>query len=181
MFTLSLDDELSLSLVQHSYAKDYYRIVCGEREYLSEWLAWPPHANGEAFFEQFIKGALHGYAEGKSLTCAMIYQGNVVGNVSFNSISRSLKKVEIGYWLSNEYQGKGIASRCVLALVQLAFDEMGIEKVQIAAATGNQPSRRLCERLGFRLEGVITNAEDLNGRIVDHAIYGLRSGQEEQA
>jgi ribosomal-protein-serine acetyltransferase len=48
-----------------------------------------------------------------------------------------------------------------------------MEKVQISAATQNKPSRAVCERLGFSLEGVITRAENLNGPVVDHAIYGL--------
>ena len=40
-------------------------------------------------------------------------------------------------------------------------------------ATENLASRAICERLGMKLEGIISNAENLNGRIVDHAIYGL--------
>ncbi|MEZ8140996.1 GNAT family N-acetyltransferase [Enterovibrio sp. FF113] len=174
MFIFTVDDEVSLALVQPSFAKDYYRIVCQERAYLSTWLAWPPHANEEAFFERFIQGALHDYADGKSLTCAIVYQERVVGNVSFNTICHQLKKVEIGYWLSESYQGKGIASRSVSAMIKMAFEDLGMEKVQIAAAVENLPSRRLCERLGFRLEGEISNAENVNGRIVDHAIYGLQ-------
>ncbi|CZF84459.1 MULTISPECIES: GNAT family N-acetyltransferase [Grimontia] len=173
MFTRQVTEDLAIALVQPSFAKNYYEIVCREREYLSHWLAWPPHANGEAFFETFVKSALHDYAEGKSLTCAMVYQDEIVGNISFNSINHELKKVEIGYWLSESFQGKGIASRCVQALIDIAFQELEMEKIQIAAATENLPSRKLAERLGFVLEGIITRNENLNGRVVDHAIYGL--------
>ncbi len=173
MFVRHLDENVSLALVQSSFAARYYQIVCREREYLSQWLAWPEHANGEAFFETFIKGALRDYAEGKSMTCAMLYRGDIVGNISFNTIDRELKKVEIGYWLSKDFQGKGIASRCVTGMVAIAFDELSMQKVEISAAQGNTRSRALCERLGFTLEGTIGNAENLNGRIVDHAIYGL--------
>lgn len=173
MFVRHLDESVSLALVQAGFAKRYYQIVCREREYLSQWLAWPIHANGEAFFKSFITSALHDYAEGKSMTCAMLYRGEVVGNISFNSINQDTKTVEIGYWLSQGFQGNGIASRCVTGLIAIAFDEMGMEKVQICAAIDNRPSRRLCERLGFVLEGEVGNAENLNGRIVGHAIYGL--------
>ncbi len=103
----------------------------------------------------------------------MIYKDKLVGNISFNSVSHQLKKVEMGYWLSSDYQGKGIVSRSVLKLIDVAFTDLDMEKVQISAATGNQPSRNVCERLGFVLEGTITRAENLNGRIVDHAVYGL--------
>ncbi|KXF80778.1 GNAT family N-acetyltransferase [Enterovibrio coralii] len=173
MFVYKIDEEVSLALVQPSFAMTYFDIVARERDYLSTWLAWPPHADGEAFFSAFITSSLKGYAEGKSMTCAMVYKGQVVGNVSFNTIDKSLKKATVGYWLSKDFQGNGITSRCVASLVDMAFNQLELTKVEIAAATGNAPSRRLCERLGFTLEGIITQAENLNDRIVDHAIYGL--------
>lgn len=173
MFTLRIEEGLQLALVSPRFAPRYLEIVRREREYLSQWLAWPPHAEDEEFFLSFIKRSLHDYADGKSLVCAMIYQDTVVGNISFNSINHELGKVEIGYWLSSDYQGKGIVSKSVAKLMEMAFIELGMSKVQISAAVENQASRNVCERLGFTLEGIITRAENLNGRIVDHAVYGL--------
>ncbi|KQB05453.1 GNAT family N-acetyltransferase [Vibrio anguillarum] len=173
MFTLDVDTDLKLALVSHKFAPHYLEIVSREREYLSQWLAWPPHANNEEFFLSFINRSLHDYADGKSLVCSMIYKDKLVGNISFNSINHELKKVEMGYWLSAEYQGKGIVSRSVLKLIDFAFTDLNMEKVQISAARENQPSRNVCERLGFLLEGIITRSENLNGRVVDHAVYGL--------
>ena len=173
MFSLKVDNEISLALVQPSFAPEIYRVVSAQVEYLSQWLAWPQNAYGEEFFLSFIKSSLQDYAEGKSLTCSVFYQNELVGNISFNAIHRSLKKAEIGYWLSHDWQGKGIMTRAVEKMIALAFEQYGLEKVEIHAAERNQPSRALCERLGFTLEGVITNAENLNGRIVNHAVYGL--------
>lgn len=59
-------------------------------------------------------------------------------------------------------------------LIEIALTELGMRKVEISVAVDNQPSRNVCERLVFSLEGVITCAENLNDQIVDHAIYGLR-------
>ncbi len=54
-----------------------------------------------------------------------------------------------------------------------------MEKVEISAAVENQSSRKVCERLQFNLEGIITRSENLNGRIiVDHAIYGLHRSKQ---
>jgi len=173
MFTLEVEKGLQLALIEPAFAAKYFEIVSREREYLGQWLAWPLHADGEAFFEGFVQKSLHDYADKKSLTCAMIFQGELVGNISFNSVNHSLKKVEIGYWLSKEYQGNGIVTKSVSKLIDMAFVEFAMEKVQISAAEGNRASRNVCERLGFSLEGIITRAENLNGRIVDHAVYGL--------
>lgn len=52
-----------------------------------------------------------------------------------------------------------------------------MERVQISVATENVPSRNICKRLGFAFEGAISNSENLNGRIVAHAIYSLSKEQ----
>ena len=173
MFSLDVEKGLKLVLIEPKVAPRLFEIVTKEREYLSQWLAWPPHVDGEEFFLSFIKRSLHDYADGKSLVCNIFYEDKLVGNVSFNQIDDQLKKVEIGYWLSAEYQGHGIMTKSVSKLIDIAFNELNMQKVEISAAVGNTSSRKVCERLGLSLEGVITRAENLNGRIVDHAVYGL--------
>lgn len=173
MFTLSVNDDIQLALVQPSFAAQYYSLVSTQKSDLGEWLSWPLHAHSEKFFADFILHALHDYADGKSMTCAIIYRGEIVGNVSFNTINVSLKKVQIGYWLAVNYRGKGIMSTVVGKMMEFAFNQLAMQKVEIFAATENIPSRAVCERLNMHLEGVITQAENLNGRIVDHAMYGL--------
>ena len=173
MFTVEVDNELVLALAEPSFAKKYFQISSTQQSYLSQWLAWPSHAKSEAFFLTFIKKALIKYAEGKAMSCAVFYKGELVGNVSFNSINHSLKVVEIGYWLSEQHQGNGIITRSVSKLIDIAFSDLGIEKVQISTGTQNIPSRKVCERLGMKLEGKVANREKINGIIIDHAIYGL--------
>ncbi|EHY9870995.1 GNAT family N-acetyltransferase [Vibrio vulnificus] len=173
MFTVEVEEGLELALVEPKLASKYLEIVSNQRDYLGEWLAWPPHAENKEFFLSFITQSLHDYADGKSLVCAMMYQNEVAGNISFNTINRDLQKVEIGYWLRRDLQGKGIVSKSLLKLIDYAFTELNMQKIQISAAVDNQASRNVCERLGFKLEGIITRAENLNGRVVDHAVYGL--------
>jgi ribosomal-protein-serine acetyltransferase len=177
MFTLKIESSLELVLVKPSFAKDYYTIVCAQRDYLGQWLAWPVHADSEEFFLLFVNKSIDDYTEGKSLTCAMVFEGEVVGNISFNTLSQALKKVEIGYWLSKDFQGKGIVTKSVLKFISYAFNQLDMEVVQISAAVGNTASRKVCDRLGFKLDGIIKNSENLNGRIVDHAVYSLNHEQ----
>jgi len=173
MFTLEVEKGLNLALVEPKFAPLYLDIVSKQRGYLSEWLAWPSHADNTDFFISFVKRSLHEYAEGNSMVCAMIYHDELVGNISFNTIDYQLHKVQIGYWLSKDHQGKGIISKSVAKLIEIAFENLDMQKVEISVAVDNQPSRKVCERLGFTLEGILTRAENLNGRIIDHALYGL--------
>ncbi len=173
LFKLEVDSEINLVFLTEKLADTLFQLVDSDREHLKKWLPWPPCTKSVEDSRLFIKNSIMAFAEGRAMTCAIEYRGDIVGVVSYNKILRSLRKVEIGYWLSSKYQGKGIITRSVEYLTRYALDEMGMEKVEIAAAAENQPSRRVCERLGFNLEGIIKNSENLHGRLVDLAIYGF--------
>ncbi|NVD08816.1 GNAT family N-acetyltransferase [Vibrio sp. JPW-9-11-11] len=177
MFKRTLDQDIELALIQESFAPYYSQIVSEQSEYLAQWLAWPPHCQSEQDFRLFAQRMLHDYADGKSMTCAIFYRNELVGNCSFNRINYDTRCVEIGYWLSQYYQGKGIMTRVVKHLIDIAFNELDMDKVQLSAAVGNQASRQVAERAGMVLEGIVTNQEKIADRILDHAIYGLKKAQ----
>jgi len=64
-------------------------------------------------------------------------------------------------------------TRCCRVLVDHAFEVLGLNRVAIPSAVGNKRSRALGQRLGFKEEGVIRDAEWLNDRFVDHAPYAV--------
>ena len=177
MFTQQVDENIELALVQPSFAALYVDLAKDNYDYLEQWLAWPPHNKVEADFKGFVEQCLTEYATEKSMVCGVFYQGDLVGTAGFNSINHDLKKAELGYWLGASMQGHGIITKVNKHLINIAFNELGMDKVQLCAAEHNLPSRAVAQRLGMTLEGIITNAENLNGRIVDHAIYGLLKEQ----
>jgi ribosomal-protein-serine acetyltransferase len=61
--------------------------------------------------------------------------------------------------------------------VDHAFEELGLGRVEIRAATGNARSRAIPIRLGLRDEGVVRRAEWLYDHFVDHVVYAI-SGEE---
>lgn len=172
MFIRKIDDELQLALPQKGFEKKYFEIIDSQRAYFSEWLSWVANYSREDA-DSFVSRSLHGYADGKSLTCSILYHGEIVGNISFNTINHDLKKVEIGYWLSQDYQGKGIMTRAVKAMLAIAKNELGMEIASIRASEGNLPSRAVTERLDFSFDGIIKNAEWVNGKIFNHVVYTL--------
>ncbi|WP_019615363.1 GNAT family N-acetyltransferase [Psychromonas ossibalaenae] len=173
MFSSTVDNEIKLALIEKSFAPLYVELAKENYTALERWLAWPPHCKSEQDFVSFIQKSLHDYADNKSMVCAVWFNEKLVGNVSFNTINHDLKKVDIGYWLAESAQGKGIMTRVCKKLINIAFSELNMHKIEISAASGNLASRAVCERLGMTLEGIVTNSENLNGRIVDHAVYGL--------
>lgn len=181
MFRLTVDKDINLVLLQESLAETIFQLVENNREYLTKWLPWPPETKTVEDTKDFIKKALTSFAEGERMSCAIEYQGEIVGVIGFNKIQKDLKKVEIGYWLSEEKQGKGIVTRACKRLIQYAFEEMGMEKVEIQVQPGNSDSQKICERLGFTKEGTITNSGNLHGTIIDLMIYAIRLDKSKDA
>jgi ribosomal-protein-serine acetyltransferase len=87
------------------------------------------------------------------------------------------RQAEIGYWLDKDTQGKGIITRATTTLVTYAFQEYGLNKVEIHAAVGNKKSRAVPERLGFTQEGILRQTEWLNGRAHDMVVYGVLASE----
>jgi len=170
---IEVDEEIQLSSVQESYAPAYVQLATENYDYLAKWLVWPPHVKTEKDFGGFISRCKRDHERGDAITFGTIYAGKLIGNIAYKYINNELKKVEIGYWIAKDYQGKGIISRACARLVEYAFTDLDMSKVEMCVASENKPSRAVCERLGMTLEGIISNAEFVQGRILDHAIYGL--------
>ncbi len=173
MLVLDVDEDIQLSSVQESYAKVYVALARENYDYLARWLVWPPFIKTEEDFGGFISRCKSAFERRDAITFGIIYAGDLIGNIAYKYINTELKKVEVGYWIAASHQGKGIICRACSRLVEYAFADLDMVKVEMCVASGNKPSRAVCERLGMTLEGIITNAEVVQGRVLDHAVYGL--------
>jgi ribosomal-protein-serine acetyltransferase len=80
---------------------------------------------------------------------------------------------EIGYWIRSRYEGRGLVTRACEALIDHAFDTIGLHRVVIRAGVENTRSRAIPERLGFTFEGIAREEGRGVGRFYDLAVYGL--------
>ena len=96
------------------------------------------------------------------------------GLVGFKDFDDSNHKIEIGYWLSQYQQGNGIMTRSVDALLDYAFEQLNMNRVQIKVAVDNKKSNRIPQKLGFKFEGVERDGELLaDNKYTDINVYSL--------
>lgn len=96
-----------------------------------------------------------------------------VGWVSLRIAERDLQTGEIGYSIVRDFRGRGIAREAVCALLDEAFTQAGLVRVNAYCLPENMPSRRLLERLGFSSEGVLPRGATVNGHIVDVLMHRM--------
>ncbi|MBT2583889.1 GNAT family protein [Planococcus sp. ISL-109] len=173
MFVHKVDEELALKLVETSDAERIFELTDRSRDMLREWLPWLDHTQTVGDTKRFIESGASNFVLGKSLNCAIVYQGELAGIAGFNEISEAKQTAYIGYWLDREYQGKGIMTRVASALTDYALMERGLNKVEIRAAVGNEKSRNVPVRLGYTEEGTIRQGEWLYDHFVDSVVYGM--------
>lgn len=80
---------------------------------------------------------------------------------------------ETGYWVAKDFLGKGYATEAATATMRFAFNELGAKAITINHYEGNDKSRRIIEKLGFRKAGVVekSHARCLDGVLLDEHQY----------
>jgi len=172
MTTIHVTEHIVLQPIDISDASDIFNTIDTQREYLGRWLPFIAFTLKIEDTRQFILSILNVSPEDRDNTFVIHYQDKFAGLIGFKSTDKQNKRTEIGYWLSEPYQKKGIMTLSVQSLIQLAFEEMDIHRIQIKCATGNIPSKSIPMRLGFKYEGTERDGELLTGnKYTDIEVY----------
>ena len=113
------------------------------------------------------------FQQGKALHITIFYQDKISGVVGFNQIDCVNNIGYAGYWLGQEYNGKGIMTKSVKELIEIGHNYYSLHRIDIRCAVENSRSRAIPERLGFQNEGIIRHAEKVYGKYLDYVVYGL--------
>ncbi len=100
--------------------------------------------------------------------------GEAVGSIAVTLKDDVYRKsAELGYWLAEPYWNRGIMTEAVRRICRHAFAAYDIVRIFAEPFACNTASRRVLERAGFTLEGVIKMSVYKNGRMLDSCIYAL--------
>jgi len=173
MFVTLPDDGIQLRLLEERHVEPVYALVDRNREYLRQWLPWVDSTRSSDDIETYIKMGLQLLADNGAFNAGIWLDDVLVGVVGYHRIDWADRTTAIGYWLDAHHQGRGIMTRAVRQMIDYAFDELQLNRVEIHCAISNEPSCSIPRRLGCREEGVLRQAEWLNDRFVDHVIYAV--------
>lgn len=167
-----LDEYSELRLLQTHQAEALFDLTDRNREHLRRWLPWVDGVQRAEDTRKFIQSRLEALAKSNGYDLTIWHRGQIAGTVGLFDMDGL--KGEIGYWLGQGFEGQGLMSRSVAALLQYAFIDLGLLRVQIRANVNNHKSRAIPERLGFTLEGILRNDSVLHNAISrNNALYAM--------
>lgn len=169
---LKVDSEIDLRRLQMSDAEEIFRTIDSQRDYLGEWLPFVETTKDVSSVEEFVKYVLSKPKENSEFAYTIRKNGDFAGLIDIKTTDLLNRKTEIGYWLSEEFQGQGIMTKAVERICKYAFQDLGLNRVQIKCASENYASQNIAKRLDFVLEGVERDGELLsNDQFTDLIIY----------
>jgi RimJ/RimL family protein N-acetyltransferase len=122
---------------------------------------------------RFVRSQLEHEGDALSLAVDLSATGQMIGDVVLFWHCQEDRSGEIGYILHPDHQGHGYATEACLALLGLAFDDLGLHRVTAEIDVRNPQSASVARRLGMREEGVRRAATLIKGEWVSHAVFAI--------
>ncbi len=168
---LQINPEITLRQISMDDASDVFNAIDQQREYLGRWLPFVGFTTKPEHTQAFISTISKVPLEEREYIFTIRKNDRFIGLIGFRDTDRSNRKTEIGYWLLDEFQGQGIITQSVAKLCDFAFAfaKLGLNRIQIKCAVGNEPSRRIPKRLNFIFEGI----ERAGERFSDEVYFDL--------
>lgn len=173
MLSIKVDHEIDLQLIQIHDGAELFQLVDYNRVHLRKWLPWVDSITSPVQYRNIISTWLRQYYNNNGFQAGIRYRNRLVGVIGLHSIDWHNKQTSIGYYLGQEYEGKGIMVRSVHALLNYLFFHLYLHRVEIRCGEHNMKSRAIPERLGFVKEGMIRDGEFLYDHYHDLYIYGM--------
>lgn len=110
----------------------------------------------------------------KNILRAISIDGIAVGSIGvFGKDDVYRKSAELGYWLAEDFWNKGIITRAIKQITDIAFKELNIVRIFAEPYFNNIGSRRVLEKSGFELEGILRKSVYKNNLYLDSCIYSI--------
>jgi ribosomal-protein-serine acetyltransferase len=173
MEKLIIDEHQFLERLTLSHVETIFKAIDQNRAFLRKWLPFVDFTHKVNDTERFVRSILEKPAARRDEVYVIRYKQEFAGLIGFKDADRVNDKIEIGYWLVEKMTGKGIAMAATRKMVNLAFRNMEMNRVQIRCGVGNHKSAAIPRRLGFIFEGIERGGERHNHSYIDLEVYSM--------
>lgn len=170
-----ISEDLYLKQFEISDAMDLYSVVETQREYIN--LCWVPllfptlnNENDEEVVFDPISVLNDFIAEHEFV---IVFRNEIIGLAGFKNYNKFNRNAHLGCFIMKSFYGMGLVIPSMKVLMDFAFFEMEINKLQIKSPLGNLTISSIPRKLGFRIEGIEREGEFIDGKATDLEVYGM--------
>ena len=145
---------------------------------LMQYIARPLATSIEDIY-QLIERIDTGINNNESINWAIVMppDDTLIGTIGFVRTKLEHHRAEVGYMIGIAWQGKGIMSEALAAVIQYGFDELKLHSIEGVIAPENLASAKTLEKAGFVQEGLFRQNYFFEGQFLDSAVYSLLSSK----
>jgi ribosomal-protein-alanine N-acetyltransferase len=147
------------------------------KEFLQPWEpTWPADGAGKAAFRRRLRRFTEDWNSGNSYPFFILNRetDDLLGGITLSNLRRGVTQTAtVGYWMGLPYARRGHMAEAVNLVLDYAFDDLHLHRVEAACLVHNEPSEKLLLKLGFTAEGVARQYLCIDGRWQDHRTFGI--------
>ncbi|MBR7552692.1 GNAT family N-acetyltransferase [Allobacillus sp. GCM10007491] len=146
----------------------------GSKEEVSQTVTWDAHRTIEDS-KAFVDFVLNQYRKGQIAPWGIEHKesGAFIGTIDFVSWQPQHRTAEIGYVLSPDYWGKGLATEAATKLIRFGFEQMDLIRIQAKCFANNRGSERVMQKVGMTYEGTLRKRMYIKGAHQDLKMYSI--------
>jgi len=180
MFAFALGEDAALLPRTAALTDAYHEVLAANQERLARWEPWAARPLTPESTRSFLEASGRAWLEGAELPVAIAVPADdgwqLAGSAGLR-INTYSQSADGGYWIDGAFEGRGLVTRAMTALLDQAFGPLGLARVSIHTDVANQRSRAVAVRLGFAEEGVHRQAISFPEGRRDQVVYGLLAGE----
>ena len=143
------------------------------RKHLAPWdPARPEEFYTEEWHQERLSAQVLENSTGRALYTVLESDGEIVGRLNLTDVVHgAFENGHIGYWLDDQFTGRGLMTRAIEALAVHARDELGLHRLQAATLPHNEASQAVLTRVGFERIGFAPAYLKIAGKWQDHVMF----------
>ena len=169
MHSIVISNTLSLSLIKESDAEQFHQIILASKPHLAKYLYWAENITDLASTEEYLQQRVHSQLP-RAAWYKILIDSELCGLFAIKSIQDNI--AEVGYWLKQDAQGKGVISQILTAMKKHLKNE-GVHSIEIRCLEQNKASINVAKKAGAQLMNTIKNHSVIDGQQQDLLVFNV--------
>ncbi len=127
--------------------------------------------------KKFIAHAIWGWKKGTQYVFVIEKEDKFIGVCDLHEVDKHNSNAKVGMWIGRKWWGKGYGTSALKLILEFAFKDLKLHRVEGIAFEWNTASRRIMEKCGFKFEGLRRESFKLKGKYQNEAIYGILANE----